>query len=94
MLLHTVGLVLDIGLFRPHPMTAYLQIKFVNLKVCSINGEKLKGRIEQIAWMLECRSVDSQCGQEARFRGKCVKMIKVKAAQCKLSEWEMMRIWE
>ena len=33
MLLHIVGLALSVGLFRLHPITAYLEIKFVNLKV-------------------------------------------------------------
>ena len=48
-----------------------------------VDVETLRSRSEEIAEMLECRSVDNCCVQDSKFRGKVVRMICGKAAEYK-----------
>lgn len=62
-----------------YPDASHLQSKLVNLRVCSINNETLRGKPEETADMLECSSVAMCFVQETRFRGKSIRMFKGKS---------------
>ena len=47
----------------------HVESKFVDLRVCSVNGGTLRGRSEEIVVTLERRSVDICCVQETKPRG-------------------------
>ena len=50
----------------------HLESKFADLLVCSVNVGTLRGSSGEVVEMLERRSVNIYCLQEARFRGKSV----------------------
>ena len=77
----TVGLVLDVGKVGLSS-SDYITWKVVlDLPVCKCGDvETLRSRSEEIAEMLERRSVDNCCVQDTKFRGKSVRMICGKAA--------------
>ena len=77
----TVGLVLDVGQVRLSS-SDYITWKVVlDLLVCKCGDvETLRSRSEEIAEMLERRSVDNCCVQDTKFRGKPVRMICGEAA--------------
>ena len=59
----------------------HLESKFVDVRVCSVNVEALRGKSGEIVKILERMSLDICCVQETRFRGKSVKMVSRKAAK-------------
>ena len=79
------GLALYVSLVRPSSSDCITQkVGFVDLRVCSVNVETLRGKPREIADMLEVRSLGIYCVQETRFKKKLIRMISLKAAEYKL----------